>query len=121
MLLLFFPIVFSHDHNSTENNENETVEQCFPGECGRDAKPVVDQVINKKLTNAGISSLIVLCLGYGKLSRYPLRWSDAFMSRNHSINQLTLNPVLYLINTYSRRNTGYDLKKVKRYNNFAGR
>ena len=63
MLLLFFPIVFSHDPNSTENNENETVEQCFPGECGRDAKPVVDQVINKKLTNAGISSLIVLCLG----------------------------------------------------------
>ena len=57
--------------------------------------------------------LIILGLGYGKISRYPLRWSDAFHSTNHSANQLAINPVLYFINTITRVSETYDINKVK--------
>jgi phosphoglycerol transferase MdoB-like AlkP superfamily enzyme len=36
---------------------------------------------------------------YGKLSWYPLRWSDAFFSSNRFVADVTLNPVLFFVNT----------------------
>ena len=59
--------------------------------------------------------ILLLGIGYGKWSRYPLRWSDAFYSTNHSANQLSINPVLYLINSYSSAEESYDLNKVRQY------
>ncbi len=65
------------------------------------------------------SGLLVFVLlggiGYGKWSRYPLRWSDAFFSTDQPANQLALNPVLYFVNTFNRRRTTYDLDQVKQY------
>ena len=57
-----------------------------------------DNIIeNKKSVLIYIVSIIIfLGIGYGKWSRYPLRWSDAFYSTNHVANQLAINPVLYL-------------------------
>ena len=46
-----------------------------------------------------LSLLIAGGLGFGKLSQYPLRWSNAYHSTNHFICNLTLNPVLNLFDT----------------------
>lgn len=54
-------------------------------------------------------------LGYGKWSRYPLRWSDAFFSTYQPANQLAINPVLYFFNTFTRIEETYDMDKVKEY------
>jgi phosphoglycerol transferase MdoB-like AlkP superfamily enzyme len=51
---------------------------------------------------AGIGLAVVLLAGaglYGKISFYPLRWSDAFFSSHAFASQLALNPVLYLADT----------------------
>jgi len=62
-----------------------------------------------------LTIFIFIGIGYGKISRYPFRWSDAFYSTNHSANQLAINPVLYFLNTWSRVNESYDLDGVKEY------
>ncbi|MCF7796639.1 MAG: sulfatase-like hydrolase/transferase [Lentisphaeria bacterium] len=54
-------------------------------------------------------------IGYGKWSRYPLRWSDAFFSTYQPANQLALNPVLYFFNTFTRIEESYDQDRVKAY------
>ena len=59
--------------------------------------------------------LLFLGIGYGKLSRYPFRWSDAFYSTNHTANQLAINPVLYFLNTWTRVSETYDIEKVKEF------
>ena len=59
--------------------------------------------------------LLFLGIGYGKWSRYPFRWSDAFYSTNHSANQLAINQVLYFLNTWTRVSETYDIEKVKEY------
>ena len=59
--------------------------------------------------------LLFLGIGYGKWSRYPFRWSDAFYSTNHTANQLAINPVLYFLNTWTRVSETYDIEKVKEY------
>ncbi|MBP5403591.1 MAG: sulfatase-like hydrolase/transferase [Elusimicrobiaceae bacterium] len=46
-----------------------------------------------------LSLLIAGGLGFGKISQYPLRWSNAYHSTNHFICNLTLNPVLNLFDT----------------------
>jgi len=65
-----------------------------------------------------ISTIIFIGIGYGKWSRYPLRWSDAFYSKNNVANQLSINPLLYFLNTFSWKSEGYDLKLVKKYYQF---
>ena len=46
-----------------------------------------------------ISLLIAGGLGFGQISQYPLRWSNAYHSTNHFICNLTLNPVLNIFDT----------------------
>lgn len=38
---------------------------------------------------------------YGSTSHYPLRWSEAYFSKNKNVNALALNPVLNLFSTVS--------------------
>ena len=71
--------------------------------------------IKKSILIYSITLFIFLGIGYGKWSRYPFRWSDAFYSTNHSANQLAINPVLYFLNTWSRVNESYDLDGVREY------
>ncbi len=81
--------------------------------------------INRKdafaLTGAGklvtIALFVVLyLLGiYGKLSYYPLRWSDAFFTNNNFATAVALNPVLYFLDTLKNREVEYDLEKVRTY------
>jgi len=50
---------------------------------------------------------------YGKWSRYPLRWSEAYFSSSDAVAALALNPVLFLTDTAENRNLPYDRDKVR--------
>ena len=60
--------------------------------------------------------LLILSFGiYNSFTHYPLRWSQAFFSKNTAINQFSLNPVLYFFDSFKFRNEGFDLEKTKKY------
>jgi phosphoglycerol transferase MdoB-like AlkP superfamily enzyme len=60
------------------------------------------------------SFMLFYVLGiYGKLSYYPLRWSDAFFTNSNFTTAVALNPVLYFIETLKNREVKYDLAKVR--------
>ena len=62
---------------------------------------------------AGLALLYALGI-YGKWSRYPLRWSEAYFSPSETVAALALNPVLFLLmDTAENRNLGYDAHKVR--------
>ena len=65
---------------------------------------------------AGVTWLIVLgllaCI-YGKVSRYPLRWSDAYFSRSHFIGDLALNPAQYLFETMREKPAAFDEARLR--------
>ena len=74
-----------------------------------------------------LTFILALGMGYGRWSRYPLRWSDAFFTPNDTACQLAINPVLFFANTYSRRSENWDPEKVSKayqqhsdYFDFAG-
>jgi phosphoglycerol transferase MdoB-like AlkP superfamily enzyme len=70
---------------------------------------------------AAVAALAVLyAFGmYGKWSRYPLRWSEAYFSPNQSVAALALNPVLYLSDSYGNPTRPYDLAKVREHYGFV--
>ena len=60
----------------------------------------------------------ILLLGgiYGKFAWYPLRWSEAFFSRNKFISAFALNPVIYLYDTLKFKETKDDYAaKLNKY------
>ena len=69
----------------------------------------------QKVIKYAVFSLFMIIAVYGKLARYPLRWSEAFFSPNTFVSYLGLNPVLFFYDTYSTNNLNYDLDKVKHY------
>jgi len=50
---------------------------------------------------------------YGKLSKYPLRWSDAYFSRNKFIGDLAMNPPQYFFETTREKPAAYDLAHLR--------
>ena len=69
----------------------------------------------KKLVIATVfSSLMILGL-FGKISYYPLRWSDAFFSPHNFVPAVTSNPVLYFINTFKNRKVNYSDTETRKY------
>lgn len=62
-----------------------------------------------------LSSALIIILIYGRLSQFPLRWSDAFFTTDNFISGLALNPVLYLYATLSNNPVEYNIEEVKRY------
>lgn len=75
----------------------------------------------KKKVLVGTVFVFIYIFGiYGKLSYYPLRWSDAFFSTHYFISAVTLNPVLYLFDTYKNKDSKFDLATVnKSYDTMA--
>ncbi len=60
--------------------------------------------------------LLLLSFGiYSSFSHYPLRWSQAFFSKNNAVNQFALNPILYFFDSFQFRNEGVDIEKTKTY------
>jgi phosphoglycerol transferase MdoB-like AlkP superfamily enzyme len=74
------------------------------------------RTVKTRTRQAGVSWILaiafVACM-YGKISRYPLRWSDAYFSRNPFIGALALNPAQYLFETMREKPSAYDLARVR--------
>ncbi|NOU38726.1 MAG: LTA synthase family protein [Ferruginibacter sp.] len=72
---------------------------------------------NKK--NNLIFSILFICTSalaiFGKIGQYPLRWSDAFALSDEFKANVALNPFQSFFSSLSFKNSGYDLKKVKKY------
>jgi len=77
----------------------------------------VIQPISKKIKAIYfIVIFLLLSFGiYGSFTHYPLRWSQAFFSKNNTINQFSLNPILNFFDSFAFRNEGVDLEKTKAY------
>jgi phosphoglycerol transferase MdoB-like AlkP superfamily enzyme len=60
-----------------------------------------------------ITFFVVLIGLYGKISWYPLRWSDAFFSTHAFTGQLATNPILYFFNTLKNKDQTFDLPAAK--------
>lgn len=58
-------------------------------------------------------SVLVLATMYGKWSRYPLRWGEAFEARHAFDAHLALNPMLFFLETRAEMDEGFDLAAVK--------
>lgn len=65
---------------------------------------------------SGLTVFVLLAFGiYGSVQAYPLRWSVAFSSPDTFLSNLSLNPILYIADTYSFRKADYDIEAVKKY------
>ncbi len=75
------------------------------------------QKITKKLKAVFfIFTFLILSFGvFNSITHYPLRWSEAFFSKNNAINQFTLNPILYFFDSFAFRSEGVDIKEFKTY------
>ena len=62
--------------------------------------------------NIGVSLLLLFAM-YGKFSRYPLRWAEAFEARSTFQAHLALNPLLFFLETRSEMDGGFDLAQVR--------
>lgn len=61
------------------------------------------------------TGLLMLFGMYGKLSWYPLRWSDAFATTHSFASAVTINPVLYFLTTLKNKQIDFDITEVKKY------
>ena len=60
--------------------------------------------------------LLTGALMFGQISQYPLRWSNAYHSTNNFICNLTLNPVINLVDTYRfAQSKDYDAEQARKY------
>lgn len=75
-----------------------------------------EHISKKKKAFFIIISFLLFALGiYNSFTHYPLRWSEAFFSKNNTVNHFALNPVLYFFDSFKFRNEGFDLEKTKQY------
>lgn len=61
---------------------------------------------------AGVCCVVAI---YGRVSQYPLRWSDAFDLRDHLHAHLALSPVESFLSSLDFRSSGYDLARVREH------
>jgi phosphoglycerol transferase MdoB-like AlkP superfamily enzyme len=52
---------------------------------------------------------------YGKLARYPLRWSEAFFTPDSFVSYLGVNPVLFLYKSLWIKPLNYDIEETKKF------
>ena len=52
---------------------------------------------------------------YNSFNHYPLRWSEAFFSKNNKVNQFALNPVLYFFDSFAFRSEAVNMDEFKKY------
>ena len=63
-----------------------------------------------------IVTFLLLSFGvYNSFTHYPLRWSEAFFSKNNTINQFGLNPVLYFFDSFAFRSEGVNMEAFKTF------
>jgi phosphoglycerol transferase MdoB-like AlkP superfamily enzyme len=59
--------------------------------------------------------LLIAALAHGKISQYPLRWSEAFFSTNSFVSAMALNPLLYFYDTFAFKEKNFDIDAVKKH------
>lgn len=95
-------IVPDSDNNLSSNNKKSPSFFAF------------DQVYNKKdALKFTLGFFVIAFLIHSKLSQYPLRWSEAYFSKNHYLNQFALNPVQNIFDTYKFAKSSFSLESVK--------
>lgn len=62
-----------------------------------------------------VSFLLITSGLYGKLSFYPLRWSEAFFSTNLFVSYTAVNPLHYFIDTLKIKEADYDKQSTQKY------
>lgn len=62
--------------------------------------------------NIAVTLLLVLLM-WGKESRYPLRWGEAFDGRDRFVAHVALNPVLFFLETRVTPEAGADMQQVQ--------
>tara|TARA_B110000902_G_scaffold265953_1_gene351902 strand:- start:2650 stop:4653 length:2004 start_codon:yes stop_codon:yes gene_type:complete len=63
-----------------------------------------------------IATFLLLAISiYNSFTHYPLRWSEAFFSKNHKVNQFALNPVLYFFDSFAFRSEGVNMDEFQKY------
>jgi phosphoglycerol transferase MdoB-like AlkP superfamily enzyme len=73
-------------------------------------------VSNKLKTVYFIATILLLAFSiYNSFTHYPLRWSEAFFSKNNKVNQFTLNPVIYFFDSFAFRSEGVNMDEFKKY------
>ena len=77
--------------------------------------PSVELVRRQRISIVTLTTVIILFGIYGKFSWYPLRWSDAFASTHPLAPSVTINPVLYSLNTLKNRQIDYDIDTTKAF------
>jgi len=60
-----------------------------------------------------VFALILIACIYGKAATYPLRWSDAYFSRNKFVGDLAMNPPQYFFETTREKPAAYDLARLR--------
>lgn len=69
----------------------------------------------RRVEGAGLLAVALFAAAgiYGKVSAYPLRWSDAYTSNHQLAAGLGLNPLLFFLDTWTNRRKPYDLDVVR--------
>ena len=74
------------------------------------------KITNKLKAVFFIFTFLILSFGvFNSITHYPLRWSEAFFSKNNALNQFTLNPVLYFFDSFAFRSEGVNIEEFKNY------
>ncbi|MDR0646579.1 MAG: sulfatase-like hydrolase/transferase, partial [Elusimicrobiota bacterium] len=61
--------------------------------------------------------LIAAAFVHGRVSQYPLRWSNAYFSSDNFVSSLALNPVQNLFDTYTfaKKGSGFNKEETRKY------
>ena len=63
-----------------------------------------------------IATVLLLAFSiYNSFTHYPLRWSEAFFSKNSKVNQFALNPVLYFFDSFKFRSESVNMEEFQKY------
>ena len=76
----------------------------------------VRRTLHQRRREAGFSwlfALVLVACMYGKLSRYPLRWSDAYFSHDRFVGDLAMNPLQYFFETTREKPAAYDVARLR--------
>ncbi|TXD49603.1 MULTISPECIES: LTA synthase family protein [unclassified Polaribacter] len=74
------------------------------------------QISKKKKALYFIATFLLLSFSiYNSFNHYPLRWSEAFFSKNNKVNQFALNPVIYFFDSFAFRSEAVNMTEFKKY------
>lgn len=74
------------------------------------------EINNKIKTVFFIPTFLLLSFAiYNSITHYPLRWSEAFFSKNNKVNQFALNPILYFFDSFAFRSEAVNMTEFKKF------